>query len=166
MKLREQLEYVRGRYIRERDKIFTPDRKHALRRAAAFARTGVIFLATAGAMGSAAGITYDVIAHNNGERGLTQGFAWGAVSFDSCIHVGYVAAHQVLPDENVSLSVRPFVADRYGAGVQFDLSGKAIEAGSRTFCYEDNELADAGVLFEAVNGYVHGSPDAYLYNAP
>lgn len=103
------------------------------------ARRGIIFLAVAGAVG----VTYDTIAHVNGDKGLTRGYAWAAVtSPDGCVTGAFIQTHAVYPDEEVELSIDPQSQEDADALV-FDLSGKLLSAGTFRFCAVD------GIIFQA-----------------
>lgn len=134
---------------------FKREYRPTLRTATRLARNGVIFAATAAGLGAA----YDYVSHAND-------FVWGAVARGNCVDVGFVAAHVVQQKEDVTLRVRPFVGNDIQPGVVFDFSGNPISAGGHEFCFDTTEIADAGVVFQAENGFIQGTEEVYNYESP
>lgn len=140
---------------------FKREYRPTLRTTTRLARNGVIFAATAAGLGAA----YDYIAHANGENGLTRGYVWGAVSNDNgCVTAGFLASNPREP--GVSLHMRPFVGDDVQQDVGFDLSGSPLGAGVQEFCFNEGELAHAGVIFWAENNGVRGNEEMYSFQNP
>jgi hypothetical protein len=134
--------------------------KKARHEVAKLARNTVIF---ASAVTAAATAGYDHRAHANGEKGLTQGYAWVSVPLNDCVGVGLVATHAVQPAEEVSIHIVSTDSTGQKQDVAVNLSGDPLVGAWTRVC---SEPAEAGLQIDmhAENGGVQGKSElVYAY---